>query len=65
MKEPGKITSVANVIPSKCLKFASRCLESILAHWVKCTYGEPKSVLGLLQKIFWCAKSGGKLHLFQ
>ena len=47
------------------MKFASRCLESSLAHWVKCTYGELRSVLGLLQKISWCAKVGHKLHLFQ
>ena len=29
-----KITSVANSIPSKRLKFTSRCLESSLTHWV-------------------------------
>ena len=65
IKELGKITSVVNFIPSKCLKFASRCLESSLAHWVKCTYRELRSVLRLLQTISWCAKGGHKLHLFQ
>ena len=28
-------------------------------------YRELRSVLGLLQKISWCAKGGHKLHLFQ
>ena len=36
-----------------------------LAHWVKCTYGEFKIVLGFLQKISWCAKGGHKQYLFQ
>ena len=60
-----KITLAANSIPSKCFKFASRCLESSFAHWVKCTYGELRSVFGFLQKISWCAKGGHKQHLFQ
>ena len=34
-KRTRKITSVTNSILSKRLKFASRCLESSLAHWVK------------------------------
>ena len=64
-KEPEKITSFANSIPSKCFKFASRRLESSLAHWVKCTYRKLRSVLGMLQKNSWCARGGHKLHLFQ
>ena len=52
-KRTRKNTPVANSIPTKCLKFASRCLESSLAHWVKCR--EPRSVLDLLQKnLFVC-----------
>ena len=47
------------------MKFALRCLESTLAHCVKCTYGELRSVLGFLQKISWCTKGGHKQHLFQ
>ena len=65
MKEPEKITSFANSVPSKCLKFTLRCLQCSLAHWVKCTYRELKSVLDLLQKISWCVKGGHKVHLFQ
>ena len=55
-----KITLLANSIPNKCLKFALRCLESTLAHCVKCTYRELRSVLGFLQKISWCTKGGHK-----
>ena len=65
IKEPGKVTSVANSIPSKRLKFASRCLEISLAHWVKCTSRELRRLLGLLQKNSWCTKDGHKLRLFQ
>ena len=65
IQEPEKITSVANSIPSKCLKFALRCLECSLAQWVKCRYRELRSVLGLLQKISGCAKGGHKVHLLQ
>ena len=46
------------------MKFALRCLECSLAHCIKCTYRELRSVLGLLQKIS-CAKGGHKGHLFQ
>ena len=60
-----KIASVANTIPSKWLKFAFRCFESGLTQWIKCTYGELSSVLGLLQKISCCANGGNKQHLFQ
>ena len=52
-------------MPYKCLKFASRCLENSSAHRFKCTYIEPRRVLGLLQKISWCAKGCHKQHLFQ
>ena len=55
MKNPEKL--VANSIPGKFLKFSWTCLESSLAHWVKCTYWKLRSVLGSLQKAFWCAKS--------
>ena len=34
------------------MKFASRCLESSLTHWLKWKYRELKTVLGLLQYIF-------------
>ena len=47
------------------MKFALRCLECSLVHWVKYTYRELRSVLGLLQKIPWSAKGGHKVHLFQ
>ena len=63
MKEAKKITLVANSIPSKCLKFGSRCLESNLSHLFKCTYAQLRSVLGLLQNISWCAE-GGQQHDF-
>ena len=53
-KEAKKITLVANSIPSKCLKFGSRCLESNLSHLFKCTYAQLRSVLGLLQNISVC-----------
>ena len=46
-------------------EFVSRCLESSLAHWVKCTYRKLRSVLGLLQKSSCCAKGGHKLRLLQ
>ena len=46
-------------------EFASRCLESSFAYWVKCTYKKFRSVLGLLQKSSWYDKGGHKLHLFQ
>ena len=46
-------------------EFDSRCLESSLAYWIKCTYSKLRSILGLLQKSSWCAKGGHKLHLFQ
>ena len=65
IKEPEKITLVANSIPSKYLKFALRCLERSLAHWDKCTYRELRTVLGLLQGVSWCTKGGHKVHLFQ
>ena len=55
---------VANYIPTKCLKFASMCLESSLTQWIKCTYRELSSVLAFFKKIFWCAKGGQKEHLF-
>ena len=45
--------------------FALRCLESGLTQWIKCTYRELSSVLGLLQNFFWCANGGNKQHLFQ
>ena len=45
--------------------FASRCLERSLAQWVKCAYRKLRGVFGLLQKSFWYAKSGHKLHIFQ
>ena len=60
-----KITIVANTIPSKCLKFTSRYLESSSAHWVKCTFRELRSAPALLQKNSWYAKGGHKQHLFQ
>ena len=47
MNEPEKLRQ----LPNKCLKIASRCLEIGYANWVKCTYGELRSVLGLLQNI--------------
>ena len=47
------------------MKFASRCFYSRSTNWVKCTYREFRRVLGLLQKISWCAKGGYKQHLFQ
>ena len=59
------VTSVPNSIQSKCLKFATWCLEINFAHWVKCAYRELKRVLGLLQKIYWCARAGHKQHRFQ
>ena len=61
MDEPEKLRQ----LPNKCLKIASKCLESGYANWVKCTYGELRSVLGLLQNISWCTKDGQKQHLFQ
>ena len=64
MKEPEKLTLVVNSIPSKCLKFALRCLESSLSQWSKCTYRELRSVLGWLQKISCCANGDHKQHLF-
>ena len=36
-----------------------------MANWIKCTYKELRSALGLLQKICWCNKSSQKQHLFQ
>ena len=60
-----KITSFPNSIPSKCFKLASRYLESILGHWVKCIYRKFRSVLGLLQKSSWCDKGSLVQHLFQ
>ena len=60
-----KITSVASAIPRKCFKFASRCLESSLAHCVKFAYSELRSVRSLLQKISSCAKGGHKQLLFE
>ena len=56
--------SVANYIPTKCLNFASRCLESSLTQSIKCTYRELRSVLGFFQEISWCAKGGQMQHLF-
>ena len=47
------------------MKFASSCLQRCLSHWVKCTYRELRNVLGLLQKISWCAEGGNEQHLFQ
>ena len=47
------------------MKFASGCLESSLPLWIKCAYRELGSVLGLLQKISCCTKSGHKQDLFQ
>ena len=47
------------------MKFALSCLQSSLAHWIKCTYRELKSVLGLPQNISWCTKGGHKQNLFQ
>ena len=41
------------------------CLEISTVHWVKCTYRELSSALGLLQKISSYAKGGNKQHLFQ
>ena len=35
-KRTRKITSFTNSVPSKCLKFPLRCLETSLAHYVKC-----------------------------
>ena len=64
-KRTRKITSVANSIPSKCLKFASSCLESSSAICVKYPYRQLRSVLGFLQKISWWAKGGHKKPLFQ
>ena len=65
-KRTRKIASIAKSFRSKCLKFASSCLERGLAHWViKCTYRELRSVLGLLQKLSWCAEGGNEQHLFQ
>ena len=46
------------------MKVASRCLESNLANWVKCTYRQLRSVFGLLQESSWCAKGGQKKYLF-
>ena len=60
-----KNTLFANSIPIKCLKFALRCFESGLTQSIKCTCRELSSVLGLLQKISWCANGGNKQHLFQ
>ena len=45
--------------------FASKCLENSLAHCVKFTYRELRSVLSLLQKISSCSKGSHKQHLFQ
>ena len=45
--------------------FALRCFESGLTHWIKCTYRELSSVLGVLQNISWCAIGDNKQHLFQ
>ena len=45
--------------------FASNSLKSSLEHWVTCTYKKLRSVLGLFQKFFWCAKGGNKQHIFQ
>ena len=56
--------SIANSFPSKCSKFASSCLESSLAHGVKYTYTELRSVIGLLQKISCFAEAGNEQHLF-
>ena len=47
------------------MKFASRYLESNLTQWIKCTYRELRSILGLLQKVSWVAKGDGKQYLFQ
>ena len=47
------------------MKFASRHIESSLAHCVKCTYRKLWSLFGLLQKISWYAKGAHKQHLFQ
>ena len=47
------------------LEVALRCLECSLTHWVQCTYRELRSVLSLLRKIYWCAKGGHSVHLFQ
>ena len=46
----------ANSVSSKHLKFASRCLEISLAHYIKCTHRELRSVFGLLKNVSWCAK---------
>ena len=50
-----KITSVANPIRRKCLKFASKCLESSLTQWIKCAYRNLRSNLSSSQKFPWCA----------
>ena len=46
MKKPKKRKSVANYVPTKCLKFTSRCSESSLTQWIKRTYRELRNVLG-------------------
>ena len=46
------------------MKFTLRCFESGFTQSIKCTYRELSSVLGLLQKISWCANGGNKQHLF-
>ena len=57
MKEPEKLHQLST--PFQVNVFSSRCLESSFAHSVKCTNGELRSVLDLLQK------GSHKQHLFQ
>ena len=52
MKETERLSAV-NSIQSKCLKFASSCLNSS-AHWVN-----------MLENVFWCADSSRIQDLFQ
>ena len=46
------ITSVANSIPSKHLKFALKCLEINLTQWTKCKYRELRVLAICNKKVF-------------
>ena len=51
-----KITSVANSIPSKRLKFTSRCLESRLTHWVNIPIDSSEAFSVCYKKILYVLK---------
>ena len=61
MKESEKL----HQLPTPFQVNVQRCFEGGLTQWIKRTYRELRSVLGLLKKISWCANGANKQHLIQ